>query len=417
MRRLALTGIAAAAIACTGCATGITGPQRLVSHDSAELTGEVVADTTGQIEYWFEYGPTQAYGSQSPHETATVEQGGRLQVGFKLQGLSRSTVYHYRVCAQDDSQQGGPGCGEDRTVKTQSFACGETVTADVRLTGNVWCQTAPEGSNGLVVGAAGITIELRGFNLQGPGNTTGASIDNSGGFDDVTIRGVDNVGMYSGSSLGGFGEGIHLENASGNRILYLRTGVDLSGGGGNVIRYSRLGGPHGLRVHNTSGLLVADNVADFGPMELSGLLDSRILRNSMHPPDWWFCCADAISVGGNRNVIRDNSISDFGRGVVLLSGGENRLISNNVTNSKGDGLFVGAFTAGTVVRGNRPYYNEDDGIEVQAAQTRIGYNRTADNGDYGIDAVPGVTDFGGNTATGNGNPAQCRNVFCAAEAP
>jgi hypothetical protein len=25
-----------------------------------------------------------------------------------------------------------------------------------------------------------------------------------------------------------------------------------------------------------------------------------------------------------------------------------------------------------------------------------------------------VTDAGGNTASGNGNPLQCRNVFCAA---
>ena len=103
--------------------------------------------------------------------------------------------------------------------------------------------------------------------------------------------------------------------------------------------------------------------------------------------------------------------------MVLLSGGENKLIDNTVTNSKGDGIFVGPFTADTVLRGNRVLYNEDDGIEVQSAGTRIGYNRTALNGNYGIDAVPGVTDFGGNTASDNGNPAQCRNVLCAQEAP
>jgi Right handed beta helix region len=416
MRRLALTGIAAAAIACTGCATGITGPAGLVSHNSAEIRGQVAADAAGATEYWFEYGPTQAYGSASPHQTWPNLQPGELgEVGFKLEGLSRSTTYHYRVCAQDGSQQGGPGCGEDRTVKTQSFACGETVTTDVRFTGSVGCQSMPEGSNGLVVGAPGITIDLHGFNLGGPGNTTGAAIDNSGGFDDVTIRGVDNVGMYTGSTLGGFGDEVHLENASRNRILYLRTAVDVSGGSGNEVRRVRLHGD-GLHAYNTTGLVVADNTG-WSPIELSGVLDSRILRNSMHPPDWWYCCTDAIRVAGNRNVIRDNSLSGFATGLVLLSGADNSLLDNSVTNSKADGIFVGAFTAGTVVRGNRPYYNEDDGIEVQAAQTRIGYNRTAQNGDYGIDAVPGVTDFGGNTASDNGNPAQCRNVFCAQEAP
>jgi hypothetical protein len=29
-----------------------------------------------------------------------------------------------------------------------------------------------------------------------------------------------------------------------------------------------------------------------------------------------------------------------------------------------------------------------------------------------IDAAAGVTDLGGNVASGNGNPLQCRNVFC-----
>jgi hypothetical protein len=34
------------------------------------------------------------------------------------------------------------------------------------------------------------------------------------------------------------------------------------------------------------------------------------------------------------------------------------------------------------------------------------------SGDFGIDAEPGRTDLGGNSASGNGNPLQCRNVFC-----
>ena len=37
---------------------------------------------------------------------------------------------------------------------------------------------------------------------------------------------------------------------------------------------------------------------------------------------------------------------------------------------------------------------------------------TATTNDFGIDAVSGVVDLGGNTASGNGNPLQCRNVFC-----
>jgi hypothetical protein len=34
------------------------------------------------------------------------------------------------------------------------------------------------------------------------------------------------------------------------------------------------------------------------------------------------------------------------------------------------------------------------------------------NGDFGIDAQFEVIDGGNNKAAGNGNPLQCRNIFC-----
>jgi parallel beta-helix repeat protein len=77
-----------------------------------------------------------------------------------------------------------------------------------------------------------------------------------------------------------------------------------------------------------------------------------------------------------------------------------------------DGIFIGAFTAGTVLRDNYAHDNDDDGFDIRGVDTRLEDNRADDNGDFGIDAVAGVTDLGGNTATGNGNPLQCRNVFC-----
>ena len=73
-----------------------------------------------------------------------------------------------------------------------------------------------------------------------------------------------------------------------------------------------------------------------------------------------------------------------------------------------------AAAAGTRLRGNVATSNFDDGIDVRSATTKLRDNRADDNEDFGIDAVTGVTDLGGNTASGNGNPLQCRNVFCAA---
>ena len=130
------------------------------------------------------------------------------------------------------------------------------------------------------------------------------------------------------------------------------------------------------------------------------------------------------SVAGNRNLIRDNHASGRdGGNLVLLAGSDNALIGNEAfggvtslmaggADFEGDGIFVGAFTAGTLLRDNVAHDNAGDGIEVRGAASRLADNVANDNGDWGIDAAAGVTDLGGNSASGNGQAAQCRNLFC-----
>jgi hypothetical protein len=62
------------------------------------------------------------------------------------------------------------------------------------------------------------------------------------------------------------------------------------------------------------------------------------------------------------------------------------------------------------VRGNFAHDNAGDGIEMSGTSAQD--NTANDNGDFGIDAGAGTVDLGGNSAHGNGNPLQCRNVFC-----
>ena len=62
------------------------------------------------------------------------------------------------------------------------MTCGATITSDVRLdTDLINCP-----GNGLVIGASGITIDLRGHTIDGTGD--GFGIENPGGYDDVAIR-------------------------------------------------------------------------------------------------------------------------------------------------------------------------------------------------------------------------------------
>jgi parallel beta-helix repeat protein len=419
-------------VGCTGCATGFTGESVQVSHSSAQVVGGFVSDTGGEVEHWVEYGPTRAYGFETDHEISDgVAPNDPHETGAGLYGLERATSYHYRFCAQDGAQQGGPGCGEDGTFKTQSWACGETVTTSVRFTGNVQCLEF--NTPGIVVGASGIAIDMNGFELRGGPFVADSKpgIDNRGGFSDVTIR----DGFITGvPPRGVFAPGIRLDGASRNRILNVRifsasNGIDIRGGEDNQVRHADLlTVSGGVTAEDTNGLIVADSTtpANTDGIRLANVSGGRVVRNEVVVPHRTDDRVHfGIYVAGNGNVIKENRVGGWvGTNIMLASGANNKLLENEVFDAIGpinqpaqlahfsDGIFVGAFTAGTVVRGNTSTGNLLDGIQVEGVETRIADNTANDNGDLGIEAVAGVTDGGGNSASGNRNPLQCSNVFC-----
>ena len=95
-----------------------TGSAGEVSVGSATLAGSV--DPQGwETGYFFEYGPTAAYGSRWPTLDVTLGAltGGQPIVAF-LQNLQPGTVYHYRLVA---SNPGGSGYGADETFATPAY--------------------------------------------------------------------------------------------------------------------------------------------------------------------------------------------------------------------------------------------------------------------------------------------------------
>jgi hypothetical protein len=165
----------------SGCATGLTGDAASVSGTKARLSGNVASNVGGPVTYWFQYGTTTGYGSESTHQTASSTQANQPQpVVADIAGLARSSTYHFRLCAQDSQQQGGPGCGDDRTFTTTNLACGDVITNDFVLSGTTTCESEEVG---LVIGADGVDVNLNGHGLNGPtgpvsDETTGVGVDN-----------------------------------------------------------------------------------------------------------------------------------------------------------------------------------------------------------------------------------------------
>src|SRR5919204_2071328 len=84
----------------TGCTD--TDPATNVTDSSVTLHGHVNAGGK-PTSYWFQYGKTAAYGSETPHRdggSGTEDQNVSEPVG----GLTHDTLYHFRICAQN---QGG----------------------------------------------------------------------------------------------------------------------------------------------------------------------------------------------------------------------------------------------------------------------------------------------------------------------
>jgi hypothetical protein len=374
----------------------------------------VISDTGGEVEYWVEYGPTSAYGSESAHGTISVPKNTVHSVSRQIEGLERSTTYHYRLCARDSTQQGGPGCGEDKQFTTVNLDCGDQITTDVRLSGDLICDPV-----GLIVAADGVDIDLGGFAILST-----PAIDNSGGYDDVTVR---------DGNLEGFTEAVRLENASRNRLVRLRIGtgfplvppstglgVRMSGGEDNVLRDTRVFGESGgLAVTGSDRLVVQGSRLSgrFGTGASVSADFARILNSRLFGDH-----EEGLVIQGSGNRVRNSDLGGT-TGVLVASGESNVIIESRAAGGArfpieptdnspfGDGIHVAAAAAGTLLRANVANGSQGDGIEVLSPSTRLLGNTANDNDLWGIDGVLGVIDLGGNTASGNGL-GQCRFVAC-----
>jgi len=122
MKRFPLVLLLATSMLCSAPAAGAvpvakpgayTGAAVAVSYGSATLRG-AIAPRGSATTYYFQYGPTAAYGSQ----TAVGDVGavrGAVKVSVAISGLAPLTVYHYRLIAVNAA---GAATGVSRAFKT-----------------------------------------------------------------------------------------------------------------------------------------------------------------------------------------------------------------------------------------------------------------------------------------------------------
>lgn len=293
--------------------------------------------------------------------------------------------------------------------------CGDVITKSVKLDSDVVCHPDFEGS-ALVIGADGITLDLRGFSVL-------ASTFDAEQTAIVTDRPHRNVTLRDGTLAGVSWEANPLS-------------VQLSD---SIIRDLHTEGLGGMYVFGDRNLIRANHVfASFSGMGIRGDFN-RVVDNEVRAVEGYGIGATgrAFEIDRNRVTlsetygfhdgivvwdfediqIRRNIVSAYSSEGIEVRQGVGALVDRNTTIQNRVGIWVDDLASEIVLDRNQAHNNAtsyDDsgsGIQVNSTSTLIRRNSANNNLDYGIWAVPGVVDGGGNSASGNGI-ADCVNVHC-----
>ncbi|MBK7951790.1 MAG: right-handed parallel beta-helix repeat-containing protein [Deltaproteobacteria bacterium] len=254
--------------------------------------------------------------------------------------------------------------------------------------------TVPDGStNGIVVAADGIEIDLGGFAVLGSVDCTGSPIvcTPSGGTGigisaaSASIRGVS---VHDGSISGQGEAGIRLGDGTILRVLRVRSnggvGVDVADGSVvlDVVVSSNGGGGIRADASRVADALVAANGGDGIHSDFGTLEGNQVVRNG------------GVGLAVRAAVVRSNTIEANTLDGVLDAGGS-LILRNAVNGNLQDGIETGAGASliGNVARGNGGF-----GIRL-AAGSSFRENTVASAGAKTV-ANAGGLDLGANSCNG-----------------
>ncbi len=274
---------------------------------------------------------------------------------------------------------------EAAVAGTPITACEQVVTTSGFLTHDL----GPCPGSGIVVGASGITIDLRGFTVRGDRSLSHWGIDDTGGYDGVTVEnGV--LRNFSGGVLAANGtDNVSVSEvvASGN----VEAGIEILGDSASVTSSTASG-----------------NAGDFG-IEISGDLASVTSSTASGN------VGDGIVAGGASASVTSSTASGNGGDGITWGGASALVKSSTASGNAVHGIFVIGDSAS--VKLSTASGNAVHGIYVLGDAAVVKGNRAEANGfsgggsdDFGLGIF--VSNFtiaptGTNVARGNDDPAEC----------
>jgi parallel beta-helix repeat protein len=341
--------------------------------------------------------------------------------------------------------------GSGQALASQ-VSCGDTITTNTTLDSDL----ANCPNNGIVIGAANITLDLNGHTIDGngtpvdpcpEGESCDVGVDNSAGHSGVTVK---------GGSVRQFSVGVLVAGgAARNRLHQLAVsdttdyGIVVADSTGSVIDKTAMSDPGvvGLVLVDSQRALVARNSVSGTTgyaVFMFGVDDSRIQHNKLDADQHGFLLG-----GSARNLVQHNAVSHTGGGIevvegatanrvehnrftgilvgdasdtlirhnlvaapeafgIILDGAFRTTLDRNIVTAPGPAIIVTKLEAAaapqdTIVSGNHVTSKFSDGILVDngATGTLLVRNRAIRNGDDGIDVAASATTVTRNIANHN----------------
>ena len=220
-----------------------------------------------------------------------------------------------------------------------SLSCGQVIKQSVKLTANLDCKT-----DGLIVGADGITIDLNGFTLNGPGEKSSKVGVMFADNDGVTVQGPGTIENFQAGALFSGGEDNKISKVTfmNNEIAIFETGAKNTA----IEDNSMFDNSIGVAAHSSSGSTLTTNLFkanDLAGVTLVNSANNELSANTIQGS------VNGIFLDGQstKNNIDSNSVLK-NRGVDLNNGNglptninDNVFSDNNCNTSVPDGLCLG----------------------------------------------------------------------------
>ena len=239
--------------------------------------------------------------------------------------------------------------------------CGDNVSTNAVLAQDLSC-----AGDGIIVAAHGIKIDLNGHTLTGDGGVNDYGLDNSGGFDKVTVK---------NGVVRNFGTGVRANGAADQFTI---TNVVASG--------------------NTAGFDISG--------DLASISSSTASSNN----------GRGIQVSGDKAPVKSATATGNGESGIGVSSDAAKITGLTASGNAEFGLILGGTSAS--LKSSSLSGNGFSGILISGDQAHVSGNRADANGfdgfmfpfpaiaGSGIVAI-GTGAVGKNSARGNENPGEC----------